>query len=65
MKGQITMAKKSKVCLRSDRAKEFEKEFERLAYQHGAWKVWQDFIDLCAISIPSKIRTLMKTMRYL
>ena len=51
MKGQITMAKKSKVCLRSDRAKEFEKEFERLAYQHGAWKVWQDFIDLCAISI--------------
>ena len=51
MKGQITMAKKSKVCLHSDRAKEFEKEFERLAYQHGAWKVWQDFIDLCAISI--------------
>ena len=51
MKGQITMAKKSKVCFRSDRAKEFEKEFERLAYQHGAWKVWQDFIDLCAISI--------------
>lgn len=51
MKGQMTMAKKSKVCLRSARAKEFAKGFEHLAYQHGAWKVWQDFIDLCAISI--------------
>ena len=42
---------KSKVCLRSDRAKEFAREFERIAYRHGAWKVWQDFIELCAISI--------------
>ena len=49
------MALKTKTGLSSEKAKEFAKVFEQLIYRHSAWKVWQDFVDLCAISISNAV----------
>lgn len=56
------MKRKTKTALKSDRAKEFAKVFEILAYKHGAWQVWQDFIDLCACSI-SNVLEMRESVR--
>ncbi len=49
------MALKTKTGLSSEKAKEFAKVFEQLIYRHSSWKVWQDFVDLCAISISNAV----------
>lgn len=49
------MALKTKTGLSSEKAKEFAKVFEQLIYRHSAWNVWQDFVDLCAISISNAV----------